>query len=192
MVPIITPPILTWSPPWSSSACFRPPAPLPDTWCGSQTGRPPPKKKIAWLQCVGSRDLHHGDHRYCSAVCCMSALKQAMLAQEHSKAPLDTAIFFLDLRTPGKDFDKYAWRAAERGVRFIRSRVHSIEQVPGAHDLALRYLSEDGVVQTETFDLVVLSVGLEVSPEAVALGPISWESTFSRKPVLPPLHPLRR
>ncbi len=126
-------------------------------------------QKIAWLQCVGSRDLHHGDQGYCSAVCCMSAIKQAMLAQEHSKAPLDTAIFFLDLRTPGKDFEKYYQRAAERGVRFIRSRVHSIEQVPGAHDLALRYLSEDGGVQTETFDLVVLSVGLEVSPEAVAL-----------------------
>jgi heterodisulfide reductase subunit A len=126
-------------------------------------------KKIAWLQCVGSRDLHHGDHRYCSAVCCMYAIKQAVLAHEHSKEPLDTAIFFMDMRTQGKDFDKYYQRAKERGVRFIRSRVHSVQQVPGALGLRLRYLSEDGAVQTEAFDLVVLSVGMEVSPEAVEL-----------------------
>ena len=126
-------------------------------------------KKIAWLQCVGSRDLHHGDNRYCSAVCCMYAIKQAMLAQDHTHDPLDTAIFYMDLRTHGKDFEKYYHRAAERGVRFIRSRVHSVDPAPGSHDLTLRYLSEDGVVQTETFDLVVLSVGLTAPPEAVRL-----------------------
>jgi heterodisulfide reductase subunit A len=125
--------------------------------------------KIAWLQCVGSRDLHHGDHRYCSAVCCMYAIKQAVIAQEHSKGSMEAAVFFMDLRTPGKDFDKYSQRAEERGVRFIRSRVHSVDQAPGTDDLALRYLSEDGVVQTETFDLVVLSVGLGISPETVRL-----------------------
>jgi heterodisulfide reductase subunit A len=131
--------------------------------------RKTPPKKIAWLQCVGSRDMHQGDHGYCSAVCCMYAIKQAVLAQEHSHGPLETAIFFMDMRTHGKDFEKYYQRAVERGVRFIRSRVHSIEPVPGANDLALRYLSEDGVVQTELFDLIVLSVGLEVSPEALAV-----------------------
>lgn len=123
-------------------------------------------KKMAWLQCVGSRDYHRVDHRYCSAVCCMYAIKQAVLAREHSQDPLDTAIFYLDLRTPGKDFEKYYQRAAEGGVRFIRSRVHSIEQKPGTQDLALRYVAEDGRVEKETFDLVVLSVGLEASPEA--------------------------
>jgi heterodisulfide reductase subunit A-like polyferredoxin len=126
-------------------------------------------QKIAWLQCVGSRDLHHGDHRYCSAVCCMYAIKQAVMAQEHRKGPLEAAVFFMDLRTHGKDFEKYAQRAAERGVRFIRSRVHSVDEMPGTHDLTLRYLSEDGVLRNETFDLVVLSVGLEVSPEALKL-----------------------
>jgi heterodisulfide reductase subunit A len=125
--------------------------------------------KIAWLQCVGSRDLHHGDNRYCSAVCCMYAIKQAVMAQEHRKGPMDAAVFFMDLRTHGKDFEKYAQRAADRGIRFIRSRVHSIDEVPGTHDLNLRFLSEDGLVQDETFDMVVLSVGLEVSPEALKL-----------------------
>jgi heterodisulfide reductase subunit A len=126
-------------------------------------------QKIAWLQCVGSRELRHGDHRYCSAVCCMYAIKQALIAKEHRRGDLEAAVFFMDLRTHGKEFEKYSQRAAESGVRFIRSRVHSIDQVPDTQDLSLRYFSEDGVVQNETFDLVVLSVGLEVSPEAMRL-----------------------
>ena len=127
-------------------------------------------KKIAWLQCIGSRDLHHCDHPYCSSVCCMYAIKQAVIAQEHSKEPLDTAIFFMDMRTHGKEFEKYYWRAEqEHGVRFVRSRVHSLTPVPETQGLVLQYLREDGAMATETFDLVVLSVGLEVSPEAVEL-----------------------
>ena len=89
-------------------------------------------KKIAWLQCVGSRDLNHCDNSYCSAVCCMYAIKEAVIAKEHSKEPLDAAIFFMDMRTHGKDFEKYYWRAGtDHGVRFLRSRVHSIDPVPG-------------------------------------------------------------
>ena len=127
-------------------------------------------KKIAWLQCVGSRDTHHCDHSYCSAVCCMYAIKEAVIAKEHSKEPLDCAIFFMDMRTHGKDFEKYYWRAErEHGVRFIRSRVHSIDPVPNSDDLAIRYLQEDGTLQTEIFDMVVLSVGLETSPEVLKL-----------------------
>ncbi len=126
-------------------------------------------KKIAWLQCVGSRDLHHGDNRYCSSVCCMYAIKQAMLAQDHTHGPLDTAIFYMDLRTHGKDFEKYYHRAADRGVRFIRSRVHSVDAAPDSQELTLRYLSEDGRVQTENFDLVVLSTGLTAPPDAIKL-----------------------
>ena len=127
-------------------------------------------KKIAWLQCVGSRDLHHCDNSYCSAVCCMYAIKQAVIAKEHSKEPLDAAIFFMDMRTHGKDFEKYYWRAEEEhGVRFLRSRVHTIDPVPGTGDLAIRYLSENGELKVEEFDMVVLSVGLEASPEALQL-----------------------
>jgi len=126
-------------------------------------------RKIAWLQCVGSRNLHPQDHPYCSAVCCMYAIKQTLIAREHSKEPLDTAIFFMDMRTSGKEFDKYYQRALDQGVRFIRSRVHSLNQVPGTGEVLLRYITEGGKIVTETFDLVVLSVGLEASPEAVEL-----------------------
>jgi heterodisulfide reductase subunit A-like polyferredoxin len=126
-------------------------------------------RKIAWLQCVGSRDLHPADHSYCSAVCCMYAVKQTLIAREHSQEPLDTAIFFMDMRTSGKDFDKYYQRARDQGVRFIRSRVHSLNQVAGTGQILLRYINEDGRIITETFDLVVLSVGLESTPELVEL-----------------------
>jgi len=120
-------------------------------------------KRIAWLQCIGSRDLNHCDNPYCSSVCCMYAIKQAVMAKEHSEEPLDTAIFFMDMRTPGKEFEKYYWRAEqEQGVRFVRSRVHSLTPVPETQDLVLRYLREDGAMATETFDLVILSVGLEI------------------------------
>ena len=74
----------------------------------------------------------------------MYAVKQTLIAREHSKEPLDTAIFFMDMRTSGKDFDKYYQRARDQGVRFIRSRVHSLNQVPGTGEMLLRYITEDG------------------------------------------------
>ncbi|MBI5606081.1 MAG: FAD-dependent oxidoreductase [Deltaproteobacteria bacterium] len=127
-------------------------------------------QKIAWLQCVGSRDINHCDHGYCSAVCCMYAIKEAVIAKEHSPHPLDTAIFFMDMRTHGKEFEKYYNRAQEeRGVRFIRSRIHSIDPIPENNNLLLQYVTETGEVLNEEFDMVVLSVGLETSPEAIAL-----------------------
>ncbi len=127
-------------------------------------------RKIAWLQCVGSRDIHHGGHGYCSGVCCMYAVKEAVIAKEHAGGELDTAIFFMDLRTHGKDFDQYAQEARDRhGVRFIRSRVHTIEEVPGTGgDLEIVYVTEDGAIRSERFDLAVLSVGIEVPDDVAA------------------------
>ncbi len=123
-------------------------------------------KKIAWLQCVGSRDIHHGAHGYCSGVCCMYAIKEAVIAKEHSKKGLDTAIFFMDMRTYGKDFERYYNRAKdETGVRFIRSRIHSVANDPQTNDLTLEYVDESGQIQSEVFDMVVLSIGLEISDE---------------------------
>ena len=127
-------------------------------------------KKIAWLQCVGSRDINRCDNAYCSSVCCMYAIKEAAVAKEHSEEELDTAIFFMDMRTYGKDFEKYYDRAREElGVRFIRSRVHSIVEDPESRDLLLRYFDESGELKDETFDLVVLSVGMETSQELIDL-----------------------
>jgi heterodisulfide reductase subunit A len=123
-----------------------------------------PPKKIAWIQCVGSRDTHPGAHSYCSGVCCMVGIKEAVIAKEHCGKGLETAIFFIDMRSSGKDFERYYTRAKEQmGVRFVRSRIHSIETAaPGSNDLKLVYVDESGRTQDEIFDLVVLSVGLQV------------------------------
>jgi heterodisulfide reductase subunit A-like polyferredoxin len=121
--------------------------------------------KIAWLQCVGSRDINRCDHAYCSAVCCMYAIKEAVIAKMHSDRELDTAIFFMDMRTYGKDFEKYYTRAKEEsGVRFIRSRIHSVNPI-GDDQLKIAYTKESGELKEETFDMVVLSVGLAPNPE---------------------------
>ncbi|MDD5207040.1 MAG: FAD-dependent oxidoreductase, partial [Desulfobacterales bacterium] len=129
-------------------------------------GREP--RKIAWLQCVGSRDINRCDHSYCSSVCCMYAIKEAVIAKEHSGHDLEAAIFFMDMRTYGKDFEKYYERARdEQGVRFIRSRIHSISEDGDTGDLILEYADEGGRIHTETFDLVVLSVGLETPKQLV-------------------------
>jgi len=122
-------------------------------------------KKIAWLQCVGSRDVK--THSYCSAVCCMYAIKEAVIAKEHCKEyDLDAAIFFMDMRTFGKDFEQYYNRAKdEQGVRFIRSRIHTIDPAPD-DNLLITYLDESGEKKSEVFDMVVMSVGMEVSQGA--------------------------
>ena len=126
-------------------------------------------EKIAWLQCVGSRDINRCDHAYCSSVCCMYAIKEAVIAKEHSKEPLDTTIFYMDMRTYGKEFEKYYTRAEqEKGVRFIRSRIHSVDPVKG-DNLSISYATESGETKKEIFDMVVLSVGLSPNPDIVEL-----------------------
>lgn len=126
-------------------------------------------KKIAFIQCVGSRDTGVGCG-YCSSVCCTYAIKEAMIAKEHSEQPLDTAIFFMDMRTFGKGFEAYYERAKhESGIRFVRSRIFEIG--PGAKegDLKIRYADEGGTIETEDFDMVVLSVGLQPSRSAIGM-----------------------
>ena len=127
-------------------------------------------KKIAWIQCVGSRNVHAGDKGYCSAVCCTYAIKQAIIAKEHSPGPLDAAIFYIDIRTHGKDFERYYNRAKEEiGVRFIKSRISNVLSGDEPGSLKIRYTDEAGHTVHEGFDIVVLSVGLETAPESVDL-----------------------
>ncbi|MBU1195730.1 MAG: FAD-dependent oxidoreductase, partial [Proteobacteria bacterium] len=126
-------------------------------------------KKVAWFQCVGSRDMNKCDNKYCSSVCCMYALKEAVIAKEHAGDDLDCAIFYMDMRTHGKDFERYYNRAKDQGVRFMRSRVHTVEKLHDSDDLRISYVTEDGKKVDEIFDMIVLSVGLEISPEIVHL-----------------------
>ena len=126
-------------------------------------------KKIAWLQCVGSRDENRCKNAYCSSVCCMYAVKQAVMAKDHSKDSLDCAVFYMDMRTQGKDFDRYYENAQKNGVRFIRSRVHSVVPDPDGPGLKMRYVDEDGRIEDEAFDMVVLSTGLEIDKDTAGL-----------------------
>jgi heterodisulfide reductase subunit A2 len=127
-------------------------------------------RKIAWLQCVGSRDVHQCDHGYCSSVCCMYAIKEAIVAKEHAGSDLDCAVFFMDMRTHGKDFERYYDDARNKhGIRFIRSRVPTIDTVEGRDGLVIPYVNEKEENVEESFDMVVLSVGMETSPEVVEL-----------------------
>jgi len=122
-------------------------------------------KKVAWIQCVGSRDCAR-EQGYCSSICCMYATKEAVIAREHD-ANIEPTIFYLDLRAYGKDFDRYIERAKAQGVRYIRSMVSAVE--PGEDgNLQVRYALDDGP-KVEEFDLVVLSIGVKPNAETQAL-----------------------
>lgn len=123
-------------------------------------GRKP--RKIAWIQCVGSRDATVGCE-YCSSVCCMYATKQALISRDHDRE-IETAIFYIDIRAQGKGFDRYYERArSEGGVRYIRSMVSRVVENPQDKTLEITYVGDPGQIRVESFDLVVLSVGLRPS-----------------------------
>ncbi len=127
-------------------------------------------KKIAWFQCVGSRDLNKCDNFYCSSVCCMYAIKEAVIAKEHIGEDLDCSVFYMDMRTHGKEFERFYENAkTKHGINFIRSRVHTVNPVPETDDLEIRYVTENGEIVSEIYNMIVLSVGLETSPEIVSL-----------------------
>ena len=120
--------------------------------------------RVAFIQCVGSRDAAHG-RGYCSSVCCMYATKEAVIAKEHM-SQVEPTIFYMDMRSYGKDFDKYVERAKdEYGVRYVRHMLSLIREDPRTNNLLVRYEGESGGMVEEKFDLVVLSVGLDPSSE---------------------------
>jgi heterodisulfide reductase subunit A-like polyferredoxin len=129
--------------------------------------------KIAFLQCVGSRDV---EHDYCSAVCCMYATKESIMIKEH-EPDTEISVFMMDMRAFSKGYLEYYHRAKERyGVRYVRSRVSILRENPETHGLIVRYV-DDGAgeqslvsnlqspIREEEFDLVVLSVGMEIPQE---------------------------
>ncbi len=130
------------------------------------TGKPP--KRVAFIQCVGSRDKTVGNE-YCSRVCCMSALKNAQMIKERYP-DTDITIHYIDIRAGGEMYEEYYVRTQEMGVDFIRGKVAEI------------YVGEDGkpVIryentlecrpEEEAYDLVVLSTGSEPSKSAEGIG----------------------
>ncbi len=123
-------------------------------------------RRIAILQCVGSRDVQAGNE-HCSAICCMQAAKDAIITREHLPEA-ETTIFYMDIRAYGKGFDRFVDRAKEEHrTRFVCGRVSSVESDPGKGDLEVSYVTGEGALQKEQFDLLVLSVGLEPSEPAM-------------------------
>ncbi|MGD0351314.1 MAG: FAD-dependent oxidoreductase [Verrucomicrobiota bacterium] len=117
-------------------------------------------RRIAWIQCVGSRDSTCGNE-YCSSICCMMATKQALVAGDHVEG-LDATIFYMDIRAHGKDFDQYYERArAKENIHYVKSIPSRIVQLPGSKDLRVAYLDENSKLAHKEFDLIVLSVGME-------------------------------
>jgi heterodisulfide reductase subunit A-like polyferredoxin len=149
-------------------------------------------KKIAFLQCVGSRDQSHD---YCSAVCCMYAAKEAIMAKEH-EPETDIHVFMMDMRAFSKGYEEYYRRAREKyGIKYTRCRISAVKEDPVTRNLILRYMVDESsngpvaneaavqpdspvataqdrhsVIRQEEFDLVVLSVGMEISESVKALG----------------------
>jgi len=123
-------------------------------------------EKIAWLQCVGSRDINQCDNSHCSSVCCMAAIKQAIIAKEHDPK-LSCTIFYMDMRTHGKGFEACYNEARDKhGIKFVRCRIHSVHQSFDKKSITLVYFDDakDGLIE-ENFDIAVLSVGMEVNSQ---------------------------
>ncbi|NIS60327.1 MAG: FAD-dependent oxidoreductase [Proteobacteria bacterium] len=128
---------------------------------GSDGGIP---KKLAFIQCVGSRDPSCGQ-THCSSICCMYAIKQAMITKERS-GEAEIALFYMDIRPMGKDYERYYEKAkAEYGIDFRRSAVSAVKQLQQTKNLSVTYVTEEGSFREEEFDLIVLSVGFTVGDE---------------------------
>ncbi len=137
-------------------------------------------KRIAFLQCVGSRDQSHD---YCSSVCCMYAAKEAIMTIEHARAEardgngdgdVQCQVFFMDTRAYSKGYEEYYHRAEEKyGVEYTRCRLSEVKEAPDSNNLIVRYAApyegRDEILEKE-FDLVVLSVGMEISDSVKTLG----------------------
>lgn len=115
-------------------------------------------KKIAWLQCIGSRDQ---ENTYCSSICCMYATKEAMLAKQRLGAEIDCSVFIMEERAFNKEYSGYFAKAREKyNIQYNYSRVSSVREDPKTKNLILDYANINGQRSEEIFDMVVLATGL--------------------------------
>lgn len=132
-----------------------------------------PPKRIAWLQCIGSRDQ---EHPYCSSICCMYATKEAVLARQRVEGSY-CQIFMMDERAFNKEYNAYFHRSCEEyGVEYTRCRISDLWEDPQTHDLILHYPDEEGKMKEDRFEMVVLSVGVQ-PPDGQKNWPANWAST---------------
>ena len=146
------------------SGCY----PLPGPYAGEilRTSDLKHPHKVAWIQCVGSRQVIEGGNSYCSAVCCTYTQKQVILTKDHHPES-ECTIFHNDVRSYGKDFERYYQRTENLpGVRFFRSYTSIVKEDPVTKNVIIRYSTPDDGVKEEEFDMVVLSIGLNPPVDA--------------------------
>ena len=125
--------------------------------------------KVAWIQCVGSRQVIEGGNSYCSAVCCTYTQKQVILTKDHHPES-ECTIFHNDVRSYGKDFERFYQRTENLpGVRFFRSYTSIVKEDPETKNVSIRYSTPEDGVKEEEFDMVVLSVGLNPPADALEI-----------------------
>ncbi|WP_458778439.1 FAD-dependent oxidoreductase [Desulforhopalus sp. 52FAK] len=136
--------------------------------CGGEVARPSDgahPKRLAWIQCVGSRNAHNANP-WCSSVCCMYAAKQSIIAKEHDPE-VQSTVFYMELRAFGKDFDKYIEKAKnDAEVVYKRAMVSEVIEDPQTGNLFIHSVGEDGKLINEEFDMVILSIGFEPREDA--------------------------
>ncbi len=116
-------------------------------------------EKIAFIQCIGSRDPSCGNE-FCSSTCCMASIKEAVIAREHD-ARIKPTIFYIDIRTFGKDFERYYEDAKNvHGVNFERCMISKIYEKPKSKNVMVKYVDPSGQQKEAEFDMVVLAVGM--------------------------------
>jgi heterodisulfide reductase subunit A len=131
-----------------------------------------PVQKIAWIQCIGSRDLQTNAD-FCSSICCMVAIKEALLAKEKTPTDLETTIYYMEMRTFGKGFQRYRQQAENiHGVCLERARIHSVEQDGNSQQLIIRSVDLSGAIQETAVDMVVLTVGQRPAAGTIELAEI--------------------
>ena len=126
-------------------------------------------RKIAWIHCVGSRQVQEGGNSYCSSVCCTYIQKQVILTKDHD-AEAEATVFHNDIRSYGKDFERFYQRAQSLpGVRFVRSYVAIGREIESTKNVTIRYATTDEGVKEEEFDLIVLGIGLNAPADGPQL-----------------------
>ncbi len=127
-------------------------------------------RKVAFIQCVGSRTCDKGAE-YCSSICCMYSTKEAIISREHD-ANIEPTIFYLDMRSYGKNFDKYVKSAKNNGVRYMRTMISSVKEDPVTGNLIIKYIQGQEIIEEE-FELVVLAVGVKPPKAARELAQVT-------------------
>ena len=166
--------------------------------CGGEVARPSDgahPKRLAWIQCVGSRNAHNANP-WCSSVCCMYAAKQSIIAKEHDPE-VQSTVFYMELRAFGKDFDKYIEKAKnDAEVVYKRAMVSEVIEDPETKNLFIHSVGEDGKLVNEEFDMVILSIGFEPREDAKefaeVFGVSSDEYGFAKTSKLHPVETSRK